>query len=146
MFFRSYVFNSPTDKIVFDVSHQTFAHKILTGRRDAFINNNVSEYTNPKESEHDFFIMGHTSPSVSLCCGLAKGRDLKGENHNIINVIGDGSLSGGEAFEGLDNIAAIGSNMIVVVNDNQWAIAENHGGIYSNLKKLRESNGTYECN
>ena len=141
-----YVFNSPVDKIVFDVSHQTFAHKILTGRRDAFINNQVSEYTAPKESPHDFFIMGHTSPSISLSCGLVKGRDLKQEKYNIIDVIGDGALSGGEAFEGLDAIAEIGSNFIIVVNDNQWAIAENHGGLYRNLKTLRESNGKAECN
>ncbi len=141
-----YVFNSPVDKIVFDVSHQSFAHKILTGRRDAFINDQVSEYTAPKESEHDFFIMGHTSPSVSMCCGLAKGRDLKNEKSNVIAVIGDGALSGGEAFEGLDNVAAIGTNMIIVVNDNQWSIAESHGGLYKNLQQLRESNGTCSCN
>ena len=141
-----YVFNSPIDNIVFDVSHQTFAHKILTGRRDAFINNEVSEYTNPLESEHDFFIMGHTSPAVSMCCGLAKGRDLKGEKNNVIAVVGDGALSGGEAFEGLDNIAEIGTNMIVVVNDNQWSIAESHCGIYRNFKELRESNGQAPCN
>ena len=141
-----YVFNSPIDKIVFDVSHQSFAHKILTGRRDAFINNDVSEYTNPKESDHDFFIMGHTSPSVSMCCGLAKARDLKGDKNNIIAFIGDGALSGGEAFEGLDNVSAIGTNMIIVVNDNHWSIAESHGGIYKNLELLRESDGMHECN
>ena len=141
-----YVFDSPVDQIVFDVSHQAFAHKIITGRRDAFINNRVSEYTAPKESPHDFFIMGHTSPSISMCCGLARGRDLKQEKNNVIAFIGDGALSGGEAFEGLDNVYQIGTNMIIVVNDNQWAIAENHGGIYSNLRKLRESNGKCECN
>ncbi|MGL5683704.1 MAG: 1-deoxy-D-xylulose-5-phosphate synthase [Marinifilaceae bacterium] len=141
-----YVFNSPEDKIVFDVSHQSFAHKIITGRRDAFIKNEVSEYTNPAESEHDFFIMGHTSPAISLCCGLAKARDLKGEHENIIAIIGDGALSGGEAFEGLNNAAELGSNFIIVVNDNQWAIAENHGGMYKVLKKLRDSNGTSHDN
>ena len=141
-----YVFDSPVDQIVFDVSHQAFAHKIITGRRDAFINNRVSEYTAPKESPHDFFIMGHTSPSISMCCGLARGRDLKQEKNNVIAFIGDGALSGGEAFEGLDNVYQIGTNMIIVVNDNQWAIAENHGGIYSNLRKLRESDGKCECN
>ena len=121
-----YVFNSPIDKIVFDVSHQTFAHKILTGRRDAFINNEVSEYTAPKESPHDHFIMGHTSPSISLSCGLVKGRDMKGETYNVIDVIGDGALSGGEAFEGLDAIAELGSNFIIIVNDNQWEIGRAH--------------------
>ena len=141
-----YVFDSPVDKIVFDVSPQTFAHKILTGRRDAFINNDVSEYTNPLESPHDFFIMGHTSPAVSMCCGLAKGRDLQGQHHNVIAVVGDGALSGGEAFEGLDNASQIGSNLIIVVNDNHWAIAENHGGLYKNLQDLRESDGACECN
>lgn len=141
-----YVFQSPVDQIVYDVSHQSFAHKILTGRREAFIHNEVSEYTAPSESAHDLFIMGHTSPSVSLCCGLARGRDLKHEKHNVIALIGDGALSGGEAFEGLDNVAAIGSNMIIVVNDNQWSIAESHGGLYQNLKQLRESNGACACN
>ena len=136
-----YVFNSPIDQIVYDVSHQSFAHKILTGRRDAFIKNEVSEYTNPLESPHDFFIMGHTSPSVSLCCGLAKGRDLKKEKYNVIDLIGDGALSGGEAYEGLDNASQIGTNFIIVVNDNQWAIAEDHGGLYANRKQLRASNG-----
>ena len=119
---------------------------ILQDNNTAFINNEVSEYTNPLESEHDFFIMGHTSPAVSMCCGLAKGRDLKGEKNNVIAVVGDGALSGGEAFEGLDNIAEIGTNMIVVVNDNQWSIAESHGGIYRNFKELRESNGQAPCN
>lgn len=141
-----YVFNSPVDQIVYDVSHQSFAHKILTGRRDAFINNEVSEYTNPKESPHDFFIVGHTSTSMSMCCGLMKGRDLKKDKYNVVGLIGDGALSGGEAFEGLDNFAQIGTNMIIVVNDNQWAIAENHGGIYKNLKDLRDSDGKCECN
>ena len=141
-----YVFNSPIDKIVFDVSHQCYTHKILTGRRDAFINNQESGYTNPRESEHDFFIMGHTSTGVSLACGLAKGRDLKKEKSNIIAFVGDGALSGGEAYEGLDNVSILGSNMIIVVNDNQWSIAEDHGGLYKNLRQLRESNGECECN
>ena len=141
-----YVFNSPIDQIIYDVSHQSFAHKILTGRRDAFIKNEVSEYTNPLESPHDFFIMGHTSPSVSLCCGLAKGRDLKKEKYNVIDLIVDGALSGGEAYEGLDNASQIGTNFIIVVNDNQWAIAEDHGGLYANLKQLRDSDGKCECN
>ena len=141
-----YVFNSPIDQMVFDVSHQSFAHKIITGRRDGFINNKVSEYTNPNESDHDLFIMGHTSPSISMSCGLARGRDLKKENYNVIAMIGDGALSGGEAFEGLDNVSQIGTNMIIIVNDNQWAIAENHGGLYNNLKLLRESKGAAECN
>lgn len=145
-----YVFNSPKDKIVFDVSHQSYVHKMLTGRKDAFLNpdkyDEVSGYTEPKESNYDFFIIGHTSTSVSLASGLAKGRDLNGGNENIIAVIGDGSLSGGEAFEGLDYAAELGSNLIIIVNDNQMSIAENHGGLYQNLKALRDSNGQCECN
>ena len=145
-----YVFNSPKDKIVFDVSHQSYVHKMLTGRKDAFLYpaeyDNVSGYSEPQESEHDFFIIGHTSTSVSLASGLAKGRDLTGGNENIIAVIGDGSLSGGEAFEGLDFVAELDTNMIIIVNDNQMSIAENHGGLYKNLKELRDSNGQCECN
>lgn len=140
-----YVFDSPTDKIVFDVSHQSYTHKILTGRADAFVFPNlyksVAGYTNPSESGHDHFIIGHTSTSVSLACGLAKGRDLKKEKYNVIAVIGDGSLSGGEALEGLDWAIELNSNLIIVVNDNQMSIAENHGGLYDNLKELRNSEG-----
>lgn len=145
-----HVFNSPQDKIVYDVSHQSYIHKMLTGRREAFINSekydDVSGYTDPKESEHDFFNIGHTSTSVSLACGLAKARDLKDEKDNIIAIIGDGSLSGGEAFEGLNNAAEAGTNMIIIVNDNDMSIAENHGGLYKNLKELRDTNGKSECN
>lgn len=145
-----YVFNSPEDKIVYDVSHQSYVHKMLTGRNEAFLNpdkyDEVSGYTEPQESEHDFFVIGHTSTSVSLASGLAKGRDLKGGSENIIAVIGDGSLSGGEAFEGLDYAAELDSNFIVIVNDNQMSIAENHGGLYKNLQVLRESDGQCECN
>lgn len=145
-----HVFNSPQDKIVYDVSHQSYIHKMLTGRRDAFINSekydDVSGYTNPHESEHDFFNIGHTSTSVSLACGLAKARDLKDEKDNIIAIIGDGSLSGGEAYEGLNNAAEAGTNMILIVNDNDMSIAENHGGLYKNLKELRDTNGKSECN
>ena len=145
-----YVFNSPVDKFVFDVSHQCYVHKMLTGRMEAFTNPEkydlVSGYTEPSESEHDLFIVGHTSTSVSLACGVAKARDLKGGNYNVIAVIGDGSLSGGEAYEGLNNAAEAGTNMIIVVNDNQMSIAENHGGLYQNLKLLRETNGKAECN
>ena len=145
-----YVFSSPKDKFVFDVSHQSYPHKILTGRKNGYISDEHfsedSGYTNPEESEHDFFIIGHTSTSVSLASGLAKGRDLTGGNENIIAVIGDGSLSGGEAFEGLDYAAELGTNMIIIVNDNQMSIADNHGGLYRNLKELRDSNGQCECN
>ena len=145
-----YVFNSPKDKIVFDVSHQSYIHKMLTGRKSAYFDDehfaDISGYTNPEESEHDFFNVGHTSTSVSLACGLAKGRDLKGDTENIIAVIGDGSLSGGEALEGLDFASELESNFIIVVNDNDMSIAENHGGLYKNLKALRDSNGTCECN
>ncbi len=145
-----YVFNSPVDKIVYDVSHQCYPHKILTGRKNGFLNdeemNNISGYTSPAESEHDFFVIGHTSTSVSLACGLAKARDLQGEKHNVIAVIGDGSLSGGEALEGLSNAAVLGSNIIIIVNDNEMSIAENHGGLYNNLRLLRETGGKAECN
>ncbi|MBP0973097.1 MAG: 1-deoxy-D-xylulose-5-phosphate synthase [Oscillospiraceae bacterium] len=145
-----YVFDSPRDKFVFDVSHQCYTHKILTGRKAAFFDDDafgsVSGYTNPAESEHDFFNVGHTSTSVSLASGLVKSRDLQGESGNVIAVIGDGSLSGGEALEGLDFAAELGSNFIIVVNDNDMSIAENHGGLYGNLKALRESGGTCECN
>lgn len=144
------VFDSPYDKIVYDVSHQSYTHKMLTGRAEAFLDpaeyDSVTGYTNRQESEHDFFTMGHTSTSVSLACGLAKARDLKGERENIIAVIGDGSLSGGEAFEGLSNAAEAGTNMIIVVNDNEMSIAENHGGLYRNLQLLRESGGEAPCN
>lgn len=145
-----YVFNSPIDKIVYDVSHQSYTHKILTGRKNAFINpdeyKTVTGYTEPSESEHDFFIVGHTSTSVSLACGLAKARDIKGGKENIIAVIGDGSLSGGEAYEGLNNAAASRKNIIILVNDNDMSIAENYGGLYKNLELLRESNGKAENN
>ncbi|MGG7159792.1 1-deoxy-D-xylulose-5-phosphate synthase [Clostridium baratii] len=145
-----YVFNSPIDKIVFDVSHQSYTHKILTGRKEAFMNSEkyytISGYTNPEESKHDYFTVGHTSTSVSLATGLAKGRDLKGDNENIIAVIGDGSLSGGEAYEGLNNAAVLNSNIIIVVNDNGMSIADNHGGLYENLALLRETKGKAELN
>lgn len=145
-----YVFNSPVDKIVFDVSHQSYTHKILTGRKEYFIEpakfNILSGYTTPSESVHDAFKVGHTSTSVSLACGLAKGRDLLGENYNVVAVIGDGSLSGGEAFEGLNNAGMFKSNMIIVVNDNEMSIAPNQGALYDNLKMLRESNGACELN
>lgn len=145
-----YVFNSPVDKIVYDVSHQSYVHKMLTGRKDAFMNpkkyDDVSGYSNPEESKHDFFEIGHTSTSISLACGLAKARDLKEEKGNIIALIGDGSLSGGEAYEGLNNVAEQGTNMIVIVNDNDMSIAENHGGLYKNLRELRETEGKASCN
>ena len=145
-----YVFDSPRDKIVFDVSHQSYPHKMLTGRVAAFLSeshyDDVSGYSEPSESEHDFFVIGHTSTSVSLAGGLAKGRDLRGETGNVIAVIGDGSLSGGEALEGLDWAAELNSNFIIVVNDNQMSIAENHGGLYENLAELRRSHGNCENN
>ena len=145
-----YVFESPKDKIVYDVSHQSYPHKMLTGRKDAYLYEehfeDVSGYSNPNESEHDFFTVGHTSTSVSLACGLAKARDLNGEDGNVIAVIGDGSLSGGEALEGLDYAAELDGNFIIVVNDNDMSIAENHGGLYGNLKLLRDTKGQAECN
>lgn len=146
-----YVFNSPEDKIVFDVSHQSYPHKILTGRKEAFMDaqhyDDVSGYSEPSESAHDHFVIGHTSTSVSLACGLVKARDLQGGNENVIAIIGDGSLSGGEALEGL-NVAGseLGTNFIIIVNDNQMSIAENHGGLYKNLMLLRETKGKAACN
>lgn len=145
-----YVFNSPVDKFVFDVSHQTYPHKMLTGRAYGFLDesryDDITGYSSPEESEHDFFTLGHTSTSVSLACGLAKARDLKDEKSNVVAIIGDGSLSGGEALEGLDVAAELGSNFIIVVNDNDMSIAENHGGMYQNLKLLRDTDGKAECN
>ena len=145
-----YVFESPKDKIVYDVSHQSYPHKILTGRKQAFLDpehfKDVTGYTNPKESEHDFFTVGHTSTSVSLALGLAKGRDLNKTNENIIAVIGDGSLSGGEALEALDYAGEYKNNLIIIVNDNDQSIAENHGGMYKTLRELRQTNGTSQNN
>ena len=145
-----YVFNSPKDKFVFDVSHQTYPHKMLTGRRQAFTDeihyDDVTGYSNQNESEHDHFILGHTSTSISLALGLAKARDVKGEIGNIVAIIGDGSLSGGEALEGLDFAGELKSNFIIIVNDNDMSIAENHGGLYKNLKLLRETEGKTETN
>lgn len=140
-----YVFDSPVDKFIFDVSHQSYTHKMLTGRSEAFTDPkhyyDVTGYTNPKESEHDIFTIGHTSTSISLAIGLAKARDIKKEKHNVIAIIGDGSLSGGEAFEGLNVAGELNSNLIIIVNDNQMSIAENHGGIYKNLEQLRLNKG-----
>ncbi len=145
-----YVFNSPVDKFIFDVSHQCYTHKMLTGRKETFTDpEQYSKYTGftaPEESEHDLFKVGHTSTSVSLASGVAMARNMQGDNYNVIAIIGDGSLSGGQAFEGLDNAAKLNSNFIVIVNDNEMSIAENVGGLYDNLQKLRETNGTYECN
>ena len=145
-----YVFDLPEDKIVYDVSHQSYVHKMLTGRMDAFINpddyDKVTGFTNPKESPTDIFTIGHTSTGVSLAGGLAKARDLKGGTERIVAVVGDGSLSGGEAFEGLDYAATLESNFIIVVNDNDMSIAENHGGLYEDLRRLRESDGNCPTN
>ena len=140
------VFDSPHDHIVYDVSHQTYPHKMLTGRKEAFTDpehyDDVSPYTDPDETPHDLFKIGHTSTSISLALGLAKARDLRGGHENIIAVIGDGSMSGGEALEGLNVAGELDSNFIIVFNDNQRSIAENHGGMYDRFRELRESNGT----
>ncbi|MDE6090244.1 MAG: 1-deoxy-D-xylulose-5-phosphate synthase [Duncaniella sp.] len=145
-----YVFDTPEDKIVFDVSHQTYPHKMITGRMEAFTDpahyDDVTGYTNPSESPYDLYSLGHTSSAVALAAGLAKARDLQGGKENVVAVIGDGSLSGGVAFEGLDYGATLGSNFIVIVNDNQMSIAENHGGIYADLRLLRNTNGTADNN
>ncbi|WP_071131250.1 1-deoxy-D-xylulose-5-phosphate synthase [Enterococcus timonensis] len=145
-----YVFHSPVDKFIFDVSHQSYIHKMLTGRAQAFLDpahyDDISGYTNPKESQHDLFTVGHTSTSIALANGVAKARDLKNGNYNVVAVIGDGSLSGGLAYEGLNNVVEQGTNTIVIVNDNNQSIAKNHGGLYKNLRDLRESNGQAENN
>jgi Deoxyxylulose-5-phosphate synthase len=145
-----YVFDSPNDKFIFDVSHQTYVHKMLTGRKNAFIDekdfDQVSGFSSSSESVHDLFNIGHTSTSISLATGVAKSRDLKHENYNVIAVIGDGSLGGGEAFEGLNYGSELKSNFIVVVNDNEMSIEENHGGLYGNLAELRETNGQAKNN
>lgn len=147
-----YVFDAPKDKLVFDVSHQCYPHKVLTGRASGFLGNvddmnAISGYSSPAECpEYDNFEIGHTSTSISLATGLQKARDIKGTDENIIAIIGDGSLSGGEAFEGLDEASELGTGIIVIVNDNEMSIAENHGGIYKNLRALRESRGTCEHN
>ena len=145
-----YVFNSPVDKFVFDVSHQCYPHKILTGRKEGFTNPEnylkYTGYTAPEESVHDLFKVGHTSTAASLAVGVAKARDLKGEAGNVVAIVGDGSLSGGEALEGFDNAVTLDSNIILVLNDNDMSIAENQGGIYSNLKLLRDTKGQAECN
>ncbi len=145
-----YVFNTPLDKIVYDVSHQCYPHKILTGRKEGFLNPEAylkyTGYTAPEESEYDLFKVGHTSTSISLAVGLAKARDLKNLNYNVAALIGDGSLSGGEALEGLDNAAVLDGNIIIIVNDNDISIAENHGGLYKNLKELRETKGMAQNN
>lgn len=146
-----YIFDSPKDKFVFDVSHQSYPHKMLTGRRQAFTDeahyDDVTGYSNQNESEHDHFILGHTSTSVSLAIGLAKARDVKGESGNVVAIIGDGSLSGGEALEGLDFAGGeLKSNLIIVANDNDMSISEVHGGLYKNLKQLRETDGKAENN
>ena len=144
------VFDSPRDKIVYDVSHQSYPHKILTGRKKAYLEEahygDVSGYTNPDESEHDFFNVGHTSTAISLASGLAKARDLAGRKENIIALIGDGSMSGGEALEGLDFVGEMDTNFIIVFNDNDMSIAENHGGMYKKFKELRDTNGKAEDN
>lgn len=147
-----YVFDAPKDKLVFDVSHQCYPHKVLTGRASGFLGNvddmnAISGYSSPAECpEYDNFEVGHTSTSISLATGLQKARDIKGTDENIIAIIGDGSLSGGESFEGLDEASELGTGIIVIVNDNEMSIAENHGGIYKNLRALRESRGTCEHN
>ena len=145
-----YVFNSPVDKFVFDVSHQCYPHKMITGRKEGFFNpeyySKISGYSAPNESCHDHFTIGHTSTSVSLALGLAKARDLKKEDFNVIALIGDGSLSGGEALEGLNQASIFNGNFIIIVNDNEMSIAQNQGGLYKNLEQLRKTNGEYENN
>ena len=145
-----YVFNCPIDKIIYDVSHQCYPHKLLTGRAYGFLNDKdfckISGYTDPSESEYDMFNIGHTSTSISLAIGAAKARDLQKQKYNVIAFIGDGSLSGGEALEGLNACNELYSNFIIVLNDNDMCISENHGGLYNHLAELRESKGTAKNN
>lgn len=146
-----YVFDAPKDKLVFDVSHQIYPHKMLTGRAFGFFDSSrfdeISGYSSPSESPvYDNFEIGHTSTSIALATGLQKARDLVGGKENVVVVIGDGSLSGGEAFEGLDTASELDTNIIIVVNDNEMSIAENHGGLYRNLRLLRETRGRAELN
>ena len=140
------VFDAPTDKIIYDVSHQCYPHKMLTGRADAYLDpahyGEVSGFTNTEESPYDHFNIGHTSTSISLATGLAKARDLAGRSENVVAFIGDGALSGGEALEGLNVAGEMRSNLIIILNDNDWSISENHGGMYEMLRRLRETNGT----
>ena len=139
------VFDAPTDKIIYDVSHQCYPHKMLTGRAAAYLDpahyGEVSGFTNTEESPYDHFNIGHTSTSISLATGLAKARDLAGRSENVIAFIGDGALSGGEALEGLNVAGEMRSNLIIILNDNDWSISENHGGMYEMLRRLRETNG-----
>ena len=146
-----YVFDAPTDKIVFDVSHQSYSHKMLTGRMDAFTDpekyHTVTGFTNPKESPaYDLFSIGHTSTALALASGLVKARDVEGGKENVIAVVGDGALGGGEALEGLNFGSTLGTNFIVVINDNDMSIAHNHGGLYADLRLLRNTNGRGEPN
>ncbi|MDE6492180.1 MAG: 1-deoxy-D-xylulose-5-phosphate synthase [Lactobacillus sp.] len=140
-----YVFDAPKDKIVWDVSHQTYPHKMLTGRALAWLDpdhyQDVTPYTNPDESPYDYYAVGHTSTSIALATGMAKARDLMGNHENIMALIGDGSMTGGLAYEGLNNAAIEPHNLVVVVNDNQMSIDDNVGGLVTALKKLRDSNG-----
>ncbi len=140
------VFDAPTDKIIYDVSHQCYPHKMLTGRAAAYLDpthyGEVSGFTNTEESPYDHFNIGHTSTSISLATGLAKARDLAGRSENVVAFIGDGALSGGEALEGLNVAGEMRSNLIIILNDNDWSISENHGGMYEMLRRLRETNGT----
>lgn len=145
-----YVFDCPKDKIVFDISHQSYVHKILTGRKDGFTEENnykkYTSFTNPEEGDYDVFKTGHSSVSISFATGLAKARDINKEKYNVIAVIGDGALTGGQAYEGLNNGGNFKSNFIVLVNDNEWSIAENHGSLVKHLHDLRASNGKSENN
>ena len=138
-----YVFDCPKDKVVFDISHQSYVHKILTGRKDGFIDENnykkYTSFTNPEEGDYDQFKTGHSSVSISFATGLAKARDINKEKYNVIAVIGDGALTGGQAYEGLNNGGNFKSNFIVLVNDNEWSIAENHGSLVNHLRELRFS-------
>ena len=135
------IFNSPVDKIVWDVGHQAYVHKILTGRRDEFGTlrqfGGISGFPKPNESEHDSFGTGHSSTSISAALGMALARDIKGEKHDVLAVIGDGSLTGGQAYEALNHAGHSGTNMIVILNDNEMSIAKNVGAMSEYLSKMR---------
>lgn len=137
------VFNSPVDQIVFDVGHQCYTHKILTGRKDSFstlrTEGGISGFTRPVESEHDIFSSGHSSTSISAAIGLAKAKQIKGEKGKVIAVIGDGALTGGMAYEALNNCANENSNLVVILNDNNMSISKNVGSMAKNLTTIRTS-------
>lgn len=142
------VFSTPEDKIIFDVGHQAYAHKIITGRFKEFAGlrseNGISGFPRPDESVHDAFIAGHASTSISAALGIAKAMEIKGEERHVISVIGDGALTGGEAYEGLNNASKLKRGFIVILNDNEMSISKNSGAVAAYLSQMRSSTKYYE--